>query len=1670
MLSDTTTRLGRSAVLGFHASDQTNLQRLCPTLRKTGRCPRYNKEMQLRREIARKMESKIKKKATELYELQKELLEEEEEVVEDDISQKENKKQRSKAYIIGKLVEEVKQEPAYRNWSLDADVAEAMVNAGVRSCHFAHNGVVEVHQALQQRQKRILQKNRHQQELLPRNTEAPATLPQDQDRRPQHPHGKTIRKDEEAAGTPFASGAYGRGEGEDDGSSVDAEGRSSLGRSSISSMDIRRRHSFSSEEEEEEEEEDKEHEEEIDAHLNTLHTTRTASGTSSIESADALTSSSLTRHTVHPGDLSSIRSSPAAGINALPLQRQTPRPTTATIERWKQVAVRARRTWDQRRHHLFSKLSPVQRFTVCLLWQRRCVVPFSVVCDNVRDAVCQHIEAEFYRSSTTEQVEKASKDRRRSSHKRKEEGGEAMAEACEAAVQAYMESAAFEPAVDAAGAALVPHWTAAPQPLGQYDLSFYPRLVCHYSHHPTGIAPWRSGGAAAKTKECSPAAGGDQPLLLPRLENDHGGLVLPLTRYYMEGLAAPLPAAPPPPSSAVAGNDRSLVGTTSRRGRQPPLFPPLLQRKMSEKEVDVSMAAQAEALVQAMEFLLFVLDEERTCHNVEEHYRRAIAAARTGNDDEGRTPCRKRAREEEVGDEDVVHPFPLLHAAALWGGGSSTANTTAAGKSHSNNSEMVDDECYRSRLHSLQRQLFDALRLGHPISEGFYRSVLHATHVIAAMEDDKTTTTTTTPAMVAAALAITAAHTPSSSTLRATTTATTTSSSGGGGGGGTVVQLFPFHALSLRFAQLTSAESLLASLKKRPRLVSALFSLDLSHNRLRSLRFLFQLRRHQLGSESSSRREKEEEEKRSEAVTAVGPRSGAAAAADVTIPLVRLSLAANAITTKPDYQEQVRCCLPQLMALDGAPIRRPPLRLPNPVTASITSFIPPSACLDDAAAVSLEEHRCVLDFLERFVYMWETGYVPRTAAEEKDQQQQQHRSPHLPAGVGEGNNKKKKKEVVEAAAVADLADRLEREEQPLTEENYPHRYHHPDAMFSFSLDPALAPSFFDKHRMKLEREVEMEAAVEEEAGQHHAQQKQPNGSASGPLQLSAQDYREAQLFAVAMKNTDRNLLQGRRALSQVARGAANVYLAYRSTVYPERLEVRHHLPGALIAIHKLSAPSGGGDRLYLVQLHGIMTWTLPSMTKQLGKALAGSGTAFFTAAYDRTLTLVPRKLPRQNRHWESRKGHTLVLRNDQLHLRLAEKPTSQPALLGSIMASDRTTMTPRRSTAGADAPPCGLYRASALPTRELLGILAWGLEGCSAHDGATLVRCVLELANSESAFHAALDVLVFCLVEAGTSGDEEAPHRGQRKAASAEGWVDVALLPLQDCPLGGITAGVEKEMDPTVEMNARRQVYEEVDAQLQQRRRSARRHEQSPKTPCLTIFSTLTPPSVASRHSRAAPLLPPDVAARSILTPFPPGSSSASASATTAATATGTAASATSSSNNTFFPYGATPPHPVPLDVLHFTVQAANRYCTLSPCRSSAAAADAETFNNVNSNTRSILDPQQERERGYRGSTEPSFLVILLASLPAGTTAVRLLSFFIHLNRERQRQFYSHQFFLCVITNMKKETGSITVRIDVAVPFVVPHTLLARCPTAVGGGGGPLLPVSPLSSLYLKQK
>ncbi len=197
------------------------------------------------------------------------------------------------------------------------------------------------------------------------------------------------------------------------------------------------------------------------------------------------------------------------------------------------------------------------------------------------------------------------------------------------------------------------------------------------------------------------------------------------------------------------------------------------------------------------------------------------------------------------------------------------------------------------------------------------------------------------------------------------------------------------QSLALRRCNITNADHLLSCLKKHS-FHTSLRALDLSYNDIESLRFLFLLR------------------------------------STFSEQLLFLSLRDNPITMKPDFREQVKRTLPNIVSLDGIKIRSKPLGLPYPKGSVF--------CED---AVSSTDVADVMDAVGELFHAWETRRVS------------------IPSDDGEATHEQSLLSI------------------EIDEKTFAARYFSPN--LCFSLTTAAGCSWFDSDRMRLKTEVEMDA-------------------------------------------------------------------------------------------------------------------------------------------------------------------------------------------------------------------------------------------------------------------------------------------------------------------------------------------------------------------------------------------------------------------------------------------------------------------------------------------------------------------------------------------------------------------------------------------------------------------
>jgi len=548
--------------------------------------------------------------------------------------------------------------------------------------------------------------------------------------------------------------------------------------------------------------------------------------------------------------------------------------------------------------------------------------------------------------------------------------------------------------------------------------------------------------------------------------------------------------------------------------------------------------------------------------------------------------------------------------------------------------------------------------------------------------------------------------------------------------------------LTLKHCQISSADHVVSILRHH-QLHRDLVGLDLSYNKLDSLRFLFQLR------------------------------------SDYGERLLFLGLANNPITKKPDYREQVRGTLPNLIRLDGECIRRPPLALPYGTIAPPPTDVQP------------EEYAEVLAVLRRFLYAWETQQVPRPPSTRKLRRKSTQ-------GTGESGVAAEEEEdrafhdawSFLMHGVDGDTDEVCDDGEPIVEEaldvdTLPRRYLHPDAYLSITVGAGC--QWFDESLMRDAIAVDGDTSFDGH-------------------RLSGLDVKELRVMDTSMRNHSRNLVLGKTALHRIAVGRLNAFTAYQSTLYPTRMMVQHHMEGCRVRVSTLGreddallpkkqlvnktassavaqrpvtrdpyaakptpheilakmmaekkigkkrsrddaaeggsssrgvacgpapappvpsdqvfaaskAVSSGTDAVggftsstvhplvFIVDLHGVMSWRSPTMH---------GGDGCIRAAYHRTLTLVHRVVPRGTPKTERRLLPGLVIQNDMITLM---PPPVFPQTQGSSVLFN----------------PLSEERLARVAVE-------YGLDG--SEEGQNLVRRVAERSTTDACLHDVLSQLV----------------------------------------------------------------------------------------------------------------------------------------------------------------------------------------------------------------------------------------------------------------------------------------------------------------------------------------
>ncbi|KAG5479350.1 hypothetical protein LSCM1_04608 [Leishmania martiniquensis] len=421
-------------------------------------------------------------------------------------------------------------------------------------------------------------------------------------------------------------------------------------------------------------------------------------------------------------------------------------------------------------------------------------------------------------------------------------------------------------------------------------------------------------------------------------------------------------------------------------------------------------------------------------------------------------------------------------------------------------------------------------------------------------------------------------------------------------------QRIRLHGLTLARCQMTSADGIVESLQKR-RLEQHLYALDLSDNRLWSLRFLLVLRAHY------ARR------------------------------LLRLSLRNNPITRKPEYQEQVRASLPQLTSLDGKPIRRPPLRLPKPWPTSCTRW---SA---EEGTPEHEEQEAVLDCVARLLYIWETRRVPHTARE-------------LAAFRDAGRSAPEEEELNED----NFPHRYLHPAATFSVTMSPSLSFYDAATMrdarSVELDEAYGGMRLSAVDVRDARvfNVAMKNSSRNLLAGRQALQRFGRGAENCYVAYQSTLYPESADVSHHLTDAVVSVARVADVVSAAVSGGSKA--AARAAGAGRTKNAAGPSGGILTSVRFGSlARRSPPLQQHIVTLHGIMTWRLPSMKRQ----------ECLRASYTRVLTFTKKVLPVQNREWERLRSPPYALMNDQVFLYPAPTAgagVAATALLPSVFAAN----------------------------------------------------------------------------------------------------------------------------------------------------------------------------------------------------------------------------------------------------------------------------------------------------------------------------------------------------------------------------------------------------------------
>ena len=418
-------------------------------------------------------------------------------------------------------------------------------------------------------------------------------------------------------------------------------------------------------------------------------------------------------------------------------------------------------------------------------------------------------------------------------------------------------------------------------------------------------------------------------------------------------------------------------------------------------------------------------------------------------------------------------------------------------------------------------------------------------------------------------------------------------------------------------------------------LASQLVLLDIAGNGVDSLRFLFELK-------------------------ALCPR------------LLALTVARNPITRRDDYVELVRRNVPQVVVLDGANIRRPPLAMPFPSLASIGAADANAASATGATAEDAAMQRAARIFIAAYLRAWEV-FAPEffkddATIRDKVMHPAIHGSLCMQPGTSLGLPSDVTTEDEFAARLAAPVARGGRvgaatvaAAQALVAQRAAARLGVASAATGAPLATATG------RREREGDDADAQVAVDDAPRTDAPATATATATAPLPRFVTKLDAKLLRALPVACGRSNRSIAEGRVSVERIARGRLEVTELLASTLYPEGLAVSHHARGCIVSVTPICIPSLAAvpppapanakkskkqppqppqplfrpdaaaeqPPMFLITVHGVVTWRSPSLTGQDALTVAADQTftvvatereAYFAAREDEAAAALERAL------------------------------------------------------------------------------------------------------------------------------------------------------------------------------------------------------------------------------------------------------------------------------------------------------------------------------------------------------------------------------------------------------------------------------------------------------------